>query len=50
MKSQIVLTGSYNFTNNAETTNDENLLVIYNADLATSYLAEFERVYNQALP
>jgi phosphatidylserine/phosphatidylglycerophosphate/cardiolipin synthase-like enzyme len=47
---KIVLTGSYNFTNNAETINDENLLVIYDADLTASYLAEFERVYNQATP
>jgi len=47
---QIVLTGSYNFTNNAETINDENLLVIHDADLAADYLAEFERVYNLAKP
>lgn len=47
---KIVLAGSYNFTNNAETMNDENLLVIHDADLAASYLAEFERVYNQARP
>jgi len=44
----IVLFGSYNFTNSAETRNDENLLVIYNADIAKQFLAEFQRVYAQA--
>lgn len=44
----IVVFGSYNFTNNAETVNDENLLVIYNEDIAEQFLGEFERVYAQA--
>ena len=42
---QIVVLGSYNFTNSAETKNDENLLVVYNPEIAAQYLAEFERVY-----
>jgi phosphatidylserine/phosphatidylglycerophosphate/cardiolipin synthase-like enzyme len=46
----IVVTGSYNFTASAETTNDENLLVIYNPDIAAQYLIEFARVYGQAQP
>jgi phosphatidylserine/phosphatidylglycerophosphate/cardiolipin synthase-like enzyme len=41
----IVIFGSYNFTNSAETKNDENLLVIYNKDIATQFIAEFQRVY-----
>jgi phosphatidylserine/phosphatidylglycerophosphate/cardiolipin synthase-like enzyme len=45
---QIVVLGSYNFTNNAETQNDENLLVIYDAEIAAQYLDEFDRVYEQA--
>ncbi len=45
---QIVILGSYNFTNSAETKNDENLLVVYNPDIAAQYLAEFERVYGKA--
>ncbi len=43
----IVVMGSYNFTNNAETKNDENLLVIYNKEIAAQFLAEFQRVYQQ---
>jgi phosphatidylserine/phosphatidylglycerophosphate/cardiolipin synthase-like enzyme len=44
----IVVLGSYNFTNSAETKNDENLLVIYNKDIASQFMAEFKRVYAQA--
>jgi phosphatidylserine/phosphatidylglycerophosphate/cardiolipin synthase-like enzyme len=44
---RIVLTGSYNFTNNARTLNDENLLVIEQPELAAAYTREFERLYAQ---
>ncbi len=44
----IVITGSYNFTTRAERTNDENLLIIDDPKLAAEYLAEFERVFEQA--
>jgi phosphatidylserine/phosphatidylglycerophosphate/cardiolipin synthase-like enzyme len=44
----IVIFGSYNFTNSAETKNDENLIVIYNEDIAAQFMAEFQRVYKQA--
>jgi phosphatidylserine/phosphatidylglycerophosphate/cardiolipin synthase-like enzyme len=44
---QIVVLGSYNFTNSAETKNDENLLVVYNPEIAAQYLAEFERVWGR---
>jgi phosphatidylserine/phosphatidylglycerophosphate/cardiolipin synthase-like enzyme len=43
-----VLLGSYNFTRSAETKNDENLIVIYSEEIATQFLAEFQRVYTQA--
>jgi len=46
----IVALGSYNFTNSAETKNDENLLVVYNADIAAQFMREFQRVYKQAQP
>jgi phosphatidylserine/phosphatidylglycerophosphate/cardiolipin synthase-like enzyme len=45
---KIVITGSYNFTVSAETTNDENVVVIHNANVAAQYLEEFQKVYNQA--
>jgi len=44
----IVIFGSYNFTNSAETKNDENLIVIYDKDIAAQFMAEFQRVYAQA--
>lgn len=45
---QIVITGSYNFSRSAEERNDENILVIYNTDIAKAFLAEFQRVRAQA--
>lgn len=47
---QIVVMGSYNFTASAETTNDENLIVIYNSDVASQFMQEFQRVYAVAQP
>ncbi len=47
---EIVITGSYNFTNSAETRNDENLVVIYNDQVADFFLQEFQRVFTQAQP
>jgi phosphatidylserine/phosphatidylglycerophosphate/cardiolipin synthase-like enzyme len=44
----IVVFGSFNFTNNADKSNDENMLVLHNADIAKQFLAEFNRVYAQA--
>lgn len=43
-----VIFGSYNFSNSAETRNDENLIVIYNEEIAKLFIAEFQRVYDQA--
>jgi phosphatidylserine/phosphatidylglycerophosphate/cardiolipin synthase-like enzyme len=45
---KIVITGSYNFSNNAETRNDENLLVIHNPEVAARFLLEFQRVFDLA--
>ena len=45
---QIVIAGSYNFTGAAETTNDENVLIIFSSDVAAKYMQEYLRVYNQA--
>jgi phosphatidylserine/phosphatidylglycerophosphate/cardiolipin synthase-like enzyme len=46
----IVIAGSYNFSASAEERNDENVVIIYNPDVAAQYLAEFQRVYTQAQP
>ena len=45
---KIVVTGSYNFTRSAEERNDENLIVIYNEQIAGFFMQEFQRVYQQA--
>jgi phosphatidylserine/phosphatidylglycerophosphate/cardiolipin synthase-like enzyme len=45
---QIVTLGSFNFTDNANQSNDENMLIIQNSDIAQQFLAEFQRVYTQA--
>jgi phosphatidylserine/phosphatidylglycerophosphate/cardiolipin synthase-like enzyme len=47
---RIIITGSYNFTANAEKRNDENLLMIDDPALAHLYLAEFQRVFDLAAP
>lgn len=43
-----VVTGSYNYTDAANATNDENLLIIDDPALAKSYIDEFDRIYKQA--
>ena len=40
-----VITGSHNWTAAAESRNDENTLIIHNADVATLFKLEFDRVY-----
>jgi phosphatidylserine/phosphatidylglycerophosphate/cardiolipin synthase-like enzyme len=44
----IVITGSFNFSNSAQDSNDENLLIIYSPQLAAQYLAEFQKLYQLA--
>lgn len=43
-----VVLGSFNFSQNAETENDENLLIIDDPALAQQFTAEFMRVYDLA--
>jgi phosphatidylserine/phosphatidylglycerophosphate/cardiolipin synthase-like enzyme len=45
---EIVITGSYNFSRNAEEKNDENVLIIHSVEIAQQYLLEFERIYRAA--
>lgn len=47
---ELVIFGSYNFSNSAERRNDENLLVWKNPDAALVFLQEFERIYALAQP
>jgi phosphatidylserine/phosphatidylglycerophosphate/cardiolipin synthase-like enzyme len=46
--SRTVILGSFNFSQNAENENDENVLIIDDAPLAQAFEAEFARVYDQA--
>ena len=45
---QILVTGSLNFSDNADDSNDENVVVITNSDIAAQYLLEFERRWDEA--
>jgi phosphatidylserine/phosphatidylglycerophosphate/cardiolipin synthase-like enzyme len=46
----IVITGSYNFSYNAETKNDENVLIIHSADIAAQFMNEYGLIYAQSTP
>jgi phosphatidylserine/phosphatidylglycerophosphate/cardiolipin synthase-like enzyme len=46
---KIVITGSYNFTFSAETNNDENIVIIFDPNLAAQYLQEFNKVQAEAV-
>jgi phosphatidylserine/phosphatidylglycerophosphate/cardiolipin synthase-like enzyme len=43
--SATVITGSYNFSGNAEKRNDENTIVIHDPGVADLFMSEFKRVY-----
>lgn len=42
---QVVELGSYNFSASAQENNDENVVIIYNPQVAEQFLAEFERIF-----
>lgn len=44
----ILVTGSLNFTDNADQQNNENVIIIDNADIAQLYMQEFQRVWDAA--
>lgn len=43
----LVLTGSHNWSTAAETSNDENTLILHDPDIATLFQAEFERRWTE---
>ncbi|MBN1580863.1 MAG: hypothetical protein JXA89_09190 [Anaerolineae bacterium] len=45
---KMVITGSLNFSENADDSNDENVVVVTNADIAALYLQEFDRRWREA--
>ncbi len=44
----MVITGSHNWSNAADTRNDENTLIIHDADVANIFLQEFEAIWCRA--
>jgi phosphatidylserine/phosphatidylglycerophosphate/cardiolipin synthase-like enzyme len=44
----VVLTGSHNWSNNAEIRNDENTLILYDASIANLYYQEFSQRFKQS--
>lgn len=44
----VVIAGSYNFSNNAELSNDENTLIIYSDKIANQYYQNFKGVMDRA--
>jgi phosphatidylserine/phosphatidylglycerophosphate/cardiolipin synthase-like enzyme len=44
----IVVTGSLNYSSNADDANEENVVILDNAEIASLYLQEFEKLWNQA--
>ncbi len=43
---RIVITGSLNFSTNAEDNNDENVIIIDNPEIAQLYVQEFDRIWS----
>src|SRR5215216_1248298 len=44
----IVITGSFNFSSNATDNNDENVMIVDNAEIANLYMQEFEKIWSIA--
>ncbi len=44
----IVVTGSLNYSTNADESNEENVVIVDNAEIAALYLQEFDKLWNQA--
>jgi phosphatidylserine/phosphatidylglycerophosphate/cardiolipin synthase-like enzyme len=44
----IVATGSLNYSTNADESNEENVVILDNAEIAALYLQEFDKLWNQA--
>jgi phosphatidylserine/phosphatidylglycerophosphate/cardiolipin synthase-like enzyme len=45
---EIIITGSYNFSESAESKNDEDLLILRNPELAATFEWEFQRIHEMA--
>ncbi len=43
----VVITGSYNPTSSVDRSNDENILIIYDKEVASKFSEEFDYLWNQ---
>ena len=50
LDNSIVVTGSYDWTPNAEVTQDNNVILLNNEQVTELYSSEFERIWNQTSP
>jgi phosphatidylserine/phosphatidylglycerophosphate/cardiolipin synthase-like enzyme len=48
LDNHIVISGSFNFSNNATDNNDENVIILDNAEIARLYMQEFDRIWSIA--
>jgi phosphatidylserine/phosphatidylglycerophosphate/cardiolipin synthase-like enzyme len=46
---RIVIFGSFNFSGNADTSNDENLLIIDDPNIASLFEQEFQKVFDAGI-
>jgi phosphatidylserine/phosphatidylglycerophosphate/cardiolipin synthase-like enzyme len=46
---RFVITGSLNFSTSAEESNDENVIILDNPEIAALYMQEFDRIWSQAV-
>ncbi len=45
---KLVATGSFNYTENADETNDENLVFLVNQEIISAFESEFSEIWQQA--
>ena len=45
----IVVTGSLNYSSNADESNEENVMIVDNPEIAALYLQEFDKLWNQSV-
>jgi phosphatidylserine/phosphatidylglycerophosphate/cardiolipin synthase-like enzyme len=48
LDAETVITGSFNFSNSAATSNDENIVIIRDREIAGLYLEEWRRIWESA--
>jgi phosphatidylserine/phosphatidylglycerophosphate/cardiolipin synthase-like enzyme len=46
LERRVTVTGSFNYTDDANRFNDENVFFIHNADIAEYFIAEIERIFH----